>query len=451
MKEHEARYRCMPKGPIEHTADGAKCAFCGLPDPSQSHCETHKAYPCANKSWDVRSYTRKPHFITHLKTHQVTNCAELADRWKDTIDKKHFSCGFCVAHFHTLIQQLNHIDVAHYRLFQNVRDWDFNNVIRGLLLQPGVAQSWQCILGSKPDLKESFLHWDSSMSKKLQFRLEIGTEPAETLAEVALNESTYDSSHQGEARSVNNPRPSHRGLITTTGQIQVMQTTAPARFIPSIAEEDILDSSASHVTQHGWPPAALSGSISPYNHFPYRSGFDMFGDNARMGMQHSHVDSSQTLMMSGGNARMQPYPSPYASWTFSTNPDSNSATQNSVMMADNWQAPSLSTPTNSSLIIPNQPRFSVQTHSSRTRTRYANPDSLPILTAQGASSPLKQSSSLLTPTGPNLAGQPSKQSSCSKLKAHYDINTEADTGLDFDILQRLMREEDSTRSERRNR
>ena len=448
MKEHEARYRCMPKGPIEYTADGASCTFCGLRDPSRSHCEIHKAFLCANKSWDVRSYTRKPHFITHLKTHQVSNCAELADRWKDTINKKHFSCGFCVAHFQTLIQQLNHIDVAHYRLFHNVRDWDTNNVIRGLLLQPGVAQSWRRILASNPDLAESLLRWELTVSKKLQFRLEMGNEPADTLAEVAFNESTYDSSFSREAETVDGPRISHRGVIAATQEIQVMQATSPASFNPSIAEEDFLDSSASHVSQHGWPPAAPNSSISPYNQFPPRSVSEIFGENAAMGMQHSYVDTSQTLMMSGGNFRTQPHPNPYNSWTFSPTQDSISATPNSVMMVDNWQATSLSTPTNSSLMTVNQQRIQSQPHIGRTRTRYANPESLPIST-QRVSSPLKQSLSLHA--GPNPVRQPSRQSSRSKLKAHYDINTEADTGLDFDILQRLMREEDSTRSERRGR
>ena len=448
MKEHEARYRCMPSGPIEYTADGAKCAFCGLRDPSQSHCEIHKALPCANKSWDVRSYTRKPHFITHLKTHRVPNCAELADRWKDTVDKKHFSCGFCVAHFHTLIQQLNHIDVAHYKLFHHVRDWDSNNVIRGLLLQPGVAESWRRILALNPDLTESRLRWDLSVSKNMQFRLEMGNEPAEVLAEAAFNESTYDSSHQGEAETVDTPRPSHRGPIPASQRIQGTQTTAPARFNPSVAEEDMIDSSVSHAAQHGWPLAGSNSSISPYSNLPSRSGFNMSGANAAMEMQHSYVDTSQTLMMSGGSPRIQPHPSPYTSWIFPAAYNSNVVAPNSVMMADNWQATSLSTPTNSSLILPNQPRLQSQPQVGRTRTRHGIPDSLPIST-QRAPSPLKQSSSPLA--GPNLVRQPSKQPSRSKLKAYYGINTEADTGLDFDILQRLMREEDSTRSERRSR
>ena len=361
----------MPNGPIEYTADVAKCAFCGLRDPSQSHCEIHKAFPCANKSWDVRNYTRKPHFITHLKTHQVPNCAELADRWKDTIDKKHFSCGFCVAHFHTLIQQLNHIDAAHFKLFQNFQDWDFNNVIRGLLLQPGVAESWRCILASNPDLTESLLRWDLSVSKKLQFRLEMGNEPAEILAEVAFSESTYESSHQDEAEMVDTPRPSHRGPILASQRIQGTQTIAPARFNPPIAEEDMIDSSASPAAQYGWPLAGSNSSISPYGHFPSRSGSNMTGGNAAMEMQHSYVDTSQSLMMSGGNLRIQPHPSPYASWTFPAAHNSNIAAPNSVMMVATllcryqpitydewWQS---SNPTSSESVclldIPRSPQF----------------------------------------------------------------------------------------------
>ena len=313
MKEHETRYRCMPNGPIEYTADGTRCAFCGVRDPSQDHCDTHKAFPCANRSLDVRSYTRKPHFITHLKTHHISNYAERADHWKETINKKHFSCGFCVSHFYSLIEQQNHIYNAHYRLFQHIQDWDFSKVIRGLLLQPGVVESWRRILALHPLLMESRLHWDSSEVKNLQFRLEMGGESPEALAAMAFNESKYDSSHQGEAETVDATGLLHHGGVEAPQQSPVTQATAPIQFSlneSTVSDGDMRTSSASHVEQPGtW--AVPNNSISSRNYLDVSDGSQ---EDTTMELHYPYLDTSQRLMRSGDNHRPEPEPSLPTSW-----------------------------------------------------------------------------------------------------------------------------------------
>ena len=355
MKEHETRYRCMPKGPIEYTAGGARCTFCGFRNPSQRHCDTHKAFPCANRTLDVRSYTRKPHFITHLKTHAIPNVDELAERWKDTIKKRHFACGFCISHFHSLIDQLNHIDMTHYRLFHNIRDWDPNKVIRGLLLQPGVSDSWQRILASHPGLMESLLHWDVSVIRKLQFRLEVGNESADILAESAFNESTrtYDPNHLGDIGTFDAGGVSHYGGVTTPQEAPVIQATAPRYFNLDerpVGNMDRMTSSASQME----PWALTNGLMSSHNNYLAPSDSNMAQENTAMRMRHAQPDTNQHSVARGNNYRTQPEPSPFTSWVSSQSIDSNSTAPMSLMMGNYWQGTTILSPMISSSMISSQ-------------------------------------------------------------------------------------------------
>ena len=344
MKEHETRYRCMPKGPIEYTTRGARCAFCGFRNPDQRHCDIHKAFPCANRTLDVRSYTRKPHFITHLKTHNISNAIDLAEHWKDTIKKRHFACGFCVFHFHSLIEQLNHIDVAHYRLFHHIRDWDPNKVIRGLLLQSGVSESWQRILASHHGLMESLLRWDVSVVRKLQFRLEVGNESADILAESAFNESTYDSSHHGEIETLDASGISHYGGDTTPQEDPVIQTTAPIYTNlgerPVVDDGDRMTSSASQME----PWALANGFMSSHNNHFAPSSSTVAQEDTATRMRDPQFDTSQNIVTSGDSYRTQLEPSPFTSWVSSHSPDSNSTAPISLMTGNYWQGTTILSP-----------------------------------------------------------------------------------------------------------
>ena len=97
MKEHETRYPCMPQGREIYTAQGPECVLCGDLNPDERHYSLHKILPCSIKPLAARSYTRKSHLITHLKTHGISDGFALAEEWRDTLDKKYFSCGFCLA------------------------------------------------------------------------------------------------------------------------------------------------------------------------------------------------------------------------------------------------------------------------------------------------------------------------------------------------------------------
>lgn len=440
----------MPRGPIEYSADGARCAFCGLRDPNENHCDAHKAFPCANRSLDVRSYTRKLHLITHIKTHHTTDNAELANRWRDTVNKKHFSCGFCISHFHSLIEQLNHIDVAHYRLFQHVRDWDSNKVIRGLLLQPGVEESWQHMLASRPDLIETLLRWDLSVIKNLQLRLELSDESADTLAELAFNESTYDWRPHNEVEIDDTAGSSSHGDATTPQQHTESQPVAPVQYNSnesSVLDEDMMTSSALHTERSGWPWVVQNHSISHENDFLSRGDSEVTDGGVRMEIQHPYSNSSQSFIEKGGNHRIQPLTNPFCPWVSSRTLDSDLSAPNRVMAGECWQAAPILNPTNSSSLSSSQPFYPNHHGMGKVRAKLAT--QTPATASCHMPSSATKAPNLFVRPSPVI--DPTTRPSRSKLKDYYDIDTEADMDLDLDVLQRLMRDEESTRSERRSR
>ena len=187
MKEHETVYTCKAHN-IMDVANGIhRCPLCSMSSPSQGHLDTHNLSMCAEKP---RRYTRKINLVKHLELHGIDHGSDLADKWRVTHEKRFFACGFCVALFTTINEQLLHID-NHFKDHEDICNWDFNKVIKGLLMQPGVCQSWQIFSAT---YESSAFFWDPTLNKDLQLRLELSDEPSDTLALAAFNDSTYDDS-----------------------------------------------------------------------------------------------------------------------------------------------------------------------------------------------------------------------------------------------------------------
>lgn len=182
-------FPCMPEGPVRFSDTGPECFFCGITLPNQDHLNAHSIQQCLARP---RNYTRKANLIKHLEAHGATNGIALAEEWRITFKKSYFSCGFCVAIFDTINDQLNHIDVDHFRRSEDIFNWDVTKVIKGLLLQPEVDMAWRNVSAEYTDCGIS---WDPSTSQSLQLRLEQAEEPAQELAVAAFNESIYDWSH----------------------------------------------------------------------------------------------------------------------------------------------------------------------------------------------------------------------------------------------------------------
>lgn len=195
MNEHETVYRCMPLGQIENLGGIFRCAFCGIQDPSSGHLREHSAFECSGPSNTPLTKSRRSNMVRHLAAHGITGQAafELAERWRCTLRKKAFSCGFCISVFSTLTEQLNHIDNAHFAQGQKMHAWSQDNVIRGLLLQPHISDAWQAVLNLRSEVRHSELRWNPPDAEVLQFRLEMGEQSGHDVAFAALNASNHEA------------------------------------------------------------------------------------------------------------------------------------------------------------------------------------------------------------------------------------------------------------------
>ena len=199
MKEHETVWPCMPYGPLEKAEHGLICVLCGSVNPNKSHIAKHSIGSCGDTTIKLRGVSRRSNLEKHLlRSHAVTKdrVRGLANSWKTTARKRYFSCGFCVSIFSTIHEQLNHIDMDHFKKGQQVTEWSATNVIQGLLLSPYVASSFQNRLSSDPYSYHRKLHWDTKMIEGLQRRLEMAEATAETLAFEAYAMLSFNLSRQ---------------------------------------------------------------------------------------------------------------------------------------------------------------------------------------------------------------------------------------------------------------
>lgn len=260
----------MPDGPVINIGKGRRCALCDARDPSPEHMAGHNISLCIGSSKRPLKKSRKGDMMKHLALHCISGPASavLADRWRFNLNKKSFSCGFCVTVFSSITDRSNHIDNEHWRCGQNMSAWDLSNVIRGLLLQPEVDAAWQNILRSKPYLVESSLRWKLPLADGLQLRLEMGEETGAILAGAALklsssefeipNQKPPTSMTRSEPMIVDSSYPAARQLVTTP-------TTALPRPMPNPASNMFRPSALS--------PRLRSGPSSWTNMNTSNSGF----------------------------------------------------------------------------------------------------------------------------------------------------------------------------------
>ncbi|KAL8834129.1 MAG: hypothetical protein Q9170_003903 [Blastenia crenularia] len=198
-EDHEdINFPCMPNGPIEITLRGRECALCGQ-QPTKEHLENHHIERCIQlKHVFKRSYELKQHLETHGLVKKSRQSDVLVSKWQQVPNKKAWACGFCKGLFTSLAEFHKHIAAQHYEQ-DETREWDHTKVILGLLSQPHVSDPWKLLLASR--FKVEFLSftylsckWKKSNTGRLQFRLELGEETGESLAQAALDCAIYDHS-----------------------------------------------------------------------------------------------------------------------------------------------------------------------------------------------------------------------------------------------------------------
>lgn len=193
-REHEIIYRCMPFGAVEKTAAGPECALCGTRSPSPSHLQEHHIHACAGTSRKPLTLSRRSNLVKHLTLHGIfgEKASSLADRWRYGWNKQAFSCGFCVMLFPTLSDRSSHIDNEHWKHGRDMSEWSLTNVIRGLLLQPGIKEVWESYLASDTPLGEASFRWELPKAEGLQLKLELGEDSAIDLANLAYQCGDYN-------------------------------------------------------------------------------------------------------------------------------------------------------------------------------------------------------------------------------------------------------------------
>ena len=177
VKEHYNRYFCISLD--LYTKSAKICAICGVFDISPEHLRQHNAQPCMGKS-----FSRALNLREHLnKEHGVNDYSKLVPFSKVTA-QKYFSCGFCVFVSDSGSEQISHIH-AHYKRSTQVREWDPNKAILGLL---SMNKDWQDFRAANHRLQDSSFSWNDT---QLQERLEMSQEPADDLYEAAINSLRY--------------------------------------------------------------------------------------------------------------------------------------------------------------------------------------------------------------------------------------------------------------------
>ena len=105
-------------------------------------------------------------------------------KWRDTMKKQAWSCGFCVITFNDFKDRLHHI-ASHFEQGQEIREWDTTKLIQGLLQQPGVIKAWEEKLASLPTGEIDRRCWEKRTTKALRRDLEIGPNLKKTALDLA--------------------------------------------------------------------------------------------------------------------------------------------------------------------------------------------------------------------------------------------------------------------------
>ena len=131
--------------------------------------------------------------VNHLSKihgiHVKSQGEAIAVKWKHTVEKQAWSCGFCVITFVTFHDRLSHIANQHFERGQTIDEWDTTNVIQGLLQQSGLTKAWEEKLASLPTWEVEDMIWERGAVIDLQHDLEVG--PNNGKSAVELVEAAY--------------------------------------------------------------------------------------------------------------------------------------------------------------------------------------------------------------------------------------------------------------------
>ena len=188
----------------------------------------------------------------------------LADNWRCDQGKQFWACGFCVMLFDSFKDRLHQVG-KHYDQGQKLEIWDANNVIRGLLLQPGVGGAWESLAYAHCLHNASELTWEPSDWKDLQHKLEIG--PTDERSAESLAEAAYRASQMPSGQDF---------YVQALGTLDGSQYPFPPELSTTSNNSDNNVSFKRQPTTEQQVGAALAPAVSPFSDYvsstPFYSG-----------------------------------------------------------------------------------------------------------------------------------------------------------------------------------
>lgn len=208
-KEHETIFVCE----LDH-ADHDSKAY-------QDHGT--KAFSCKRRDIMV-NHLSKSHGVAEVQAARA-----LADKWRVTVNKQAWSCGFCVSLFVDFKDRLRHIDTEHFKKYESIQQWDSNKVIHGLLLQPTMAEAWKArTVSLSPWVQPEDLVWTEAFAKNMRTKLEVG--PSNESDAKRLVDEVYSASKSKESLSKSVMVPSTAfdfGIAGASSLLSPRQEQAP--------------------------------------------------------------------------------------------------------------------------------------------------------------------------------------------------------------------------------
>ena len=391
------------------------------------------------KNGKSKTYTRRVNLVKHLQdAHDISTGGPLADKWRKSIEKKYFSCGFCISIFASMTEQLNHIDNEHFKHWQDIHHWNGDNVIRGLLLQPGVNDIWRSIFGNAYSTSQ-YIMWDPSVIKSLQLQLELSEDAPDTLASAAINKASWNLQNQAQADTASfNGRADQRMQTSQDVTTPVHQRSlvpqypllepGPKATCAVTESQDMFD----HQQDPGWNVPDWSHSREPHSSRSYNVSSTPH--------QERNYDIVPPFQSGPVNDWILPKIEPCSPWIdpFDAGDCGRISRECNSASAVEWHPPLFPGPSGLAL----QPFTSVPVYPAGTQTRSTNTNDNSRLSSHTTpTATVKVLSSSALPDLRPPSSQARRQRPCNKLREYYDA-----PDLDFEELERFMQEDERTRS-----
>ncbi len=224
----------MLKGPREATPQGIQCAFCGILNPVDGHLLEHNAQACLQGPPASYSSKRRHELVNHLsKIHSIhikSQGEAIAMKWKHTVEKQAWSCGFCGFTFITFNDRLSHIATQHFERGQTIGEWSSTRVIQGLLRQTGMIKAWEEKLASLATCEAEDIIWEKDHITGLQHELEVGPNDDKSAVDLA------------EAAHIASTKRSMAGTGENSNETSVATSFTPDQSHPPLASAFETDS-----------------------------------------------------------------------------------------------------------------------------------------------------------------------------------------------------------------